>query len=55
MPCLDISKILLSICSLLSDPNPNDPLNQEASQIYLKDKNEYKEIAQKYTLKYANN
>ena len=26
-PALTISKVLLSICSLLTDPNPDDPLN----------------------------
>merc|ERR1711981_766426 len=26
-PALTISKVLLSICSLLSDPNPDDPLD----------------------------
>ncbi|TYG72179.1 hypothetical protein ES288_D05G459000v1 [Gossypium darwinii] len=25
-PALTISKVLLSICSLLTDPNPDDPL-----------------------------
>ena len=36
-PVLTIGKILLSICSLLSDPNPNDPLNTEVGRgIYLR-------------------
>ena len=28
-PALTISKLLLSICSLLTDPNPDDPLDKE--------------------------
>ena len=28
-PALTISKVLLSICSLLTDPNPDDPLVPE--------------------------
>ena len=34
-PILTISKILLSISSLLSEPNPNDPLEVEIANIYL--------------------
>ncbi|CAM9659160.1 unnamed protein product, partial [Rangifer tarandus platyrhynchus] len=33
-PALTISKVLLSICSLLCDPNPDDPLVPEIAQIY---------------------
>ncbi len=32
-PALTISKVLLSICSLLTDPNPNDPLVPEIAQV----------------------
>ena len=32
-PALTISKVLLSICSLLTDPNPDDPLVPEIAQI----------------------
>ena len=31
-PALTISKVLLSISSLLTDPNPNDPLVPEIAQ-----------------------
>ncbi|KAK6157813.1 hypothetical protein DH2020_012061 [Rehmannia glutinosa] len=31
-PALTISKVLLSICSLLTDPNPDDPLVPEIAQ-----------------------
>jgi len=33
-PALTISKVLLSICSLLCDPNPDDPLVPEIAHIY---------------------
>jgi len=53
-PALTISKALLSICSLMDDQNPNDPLNIEAAQIYLNNKEEFNEIAKNYTLRYTN-
>uniref|UniRef100_A0A453KK42 UBC core domain-containing protein n=1 Tax=Aegilops tauschii subsp. strangulata TaxID=200361 RepID=A0A453KK42_AEGTS len=33
-PALTISKVLLSISSLLTDPNPDDPLVPEIAQLY---------------------
>lgn len=33
-PALTISKVLLSICSLLTDPNPDDPLVPEIAQVF---------------------
>jgi ubiquitin-protein ligase len=33
--------VLLSICSLLTDPNPNDPLVPEIAQLYKTNKPEY--------------
>ena len=38
-PALTISKVLLSICSLMDDPNPIDPLVPEIADLFLKDKN----------------
>lgn len=52
-PALSITKILLSICSLLADPNPNDPLEHEIAKIYKTNKSEFDRIAREYTLKYA--
>ncbi len=34
-PALSISKVLLSISSMLTDPNPNSPLNAEAGEWYM--------------------
>ncbi|KAI5176374.1 ubiquitin-conjugating enzyme E2 D [Nematocida sp. LUAm1] len=50
---LTISKVLLSITSLLADPNPSDPLDTNISQLYLRDKQEYLKIAREWTQKYA--
>ena len=40
-PMYDISAILTSIQSLLTDPNPNSPANPEASRVYKDDLAEY--------------
>ncbi|MBN3314384.1 UB2D2 enzyme, partial [Atractosteus spatula] len=40
-PALTISKVLLSICSLLCDPNPDDPLVPEIARIYKTDREKY--------------
>ena len=52
-PALTISKLLLSICSLLTDPNPDDPLVLDIAEIYKKDRQLYIEKAKEYTLFYA--
>ncbi|KAJ8764913.1 hypothetical protein K2173_010378 [Erythroxylum novogranatense] len=38
-PALTTSKVLLSICSLLTDPNPDDPLVPEITHLYKTDRN----------------
>ena len=52
-PALSISKVLLSICSLLTDPNPNDPLEPDVARMYKDNKLEYEITARQYTEKYA--
>ncbi|XP_030835435.1 ubiquitin-conjugating enzyme E2-17 kDa [Strongylocentrotus purpuratus] len=52
-PALTISKVLLSICSLLCDPNPDDPLVPEIAQLYKRDRALYEAEAKKYTSKHA--
>jgi hypothetical protein len=46
-------QVLLSICSLLTDPNPDDPLVPEIAQIYKTDPGRYEELAKEWTRKYA--
>ena len=43
-PALTISKVLLSICSLLTDPNPDDPLVPEIAHIYKTNRAEYEKV-----------
>ncbi|KAK7290333.1 hypothetical protein RIF29_04664 [Crotalaria pallida] len=52
-PALTISKVLLSICSLLTDPNPDDPLVPEIAHMYKTDKVKYEATARSWTQKYA--
>ena len=52
-PALTISKVLLSICSLMDDPNPNDPLVSEIADLLRKNKPLHDENARSWTLKYA--
>jgi ubiquitin-conjugating enzyme E2 A len=40
-PSQNIGTILLSIMSLLTDPNPASPANREAAELYNKDRNAY--------------
>lgn len=52
-PALSISKVLLSICSLLNDPNPDDPLVTDIADEYKKNKEKFIENARNWTLHYA--
>ncbi|KAF7701740.1 Ubiquitin-conjugating enzyme E2-17 kDa [Cucumispora dikerogammari] len=50
---LSISKVILSISSLLSDPNPDDPLDSNAANLYNKDRKAYNAKAAEWTKIYA--
>tara|TARA_Y100000768_G_scaffold277769_1_gene213165 strand:+ start:13620 stop:14087 length:468 start_codon:yes stop_codon:yes gene_type:complete len=52
-PALTISKLLLSICSLMDDANPDDPLVPDIADLLKRDKATHDEEARLYTLKYA--
>ncbi len=52
-PALTISKTLLSICSLLTDPNPDDPLVSSIARLYKDDREAYNKEAISWTRKYA--
>ena len=52
-PALTISKVLLSICSLLDDPNPDDPLVPEIARQFKRDKTAYEITARDWTQCYA--
>ncbi len=52
-PVLTIGKVLLSICSLLSDPSPDDPLAPEIAEVFKNDRAKHDETAAAYTVRYA--
>ena len=52
-PALMIHKLILSICSLLVDPEPDDPLMPEAGRLYKTNREEYNRRAREWTIKYA--
>ncbi|GBL67265.1 Ubiquitin-conjugating enzyme E2 [Araneus ventricosus] len=52
-PALTVPKVLLSISSLMCDPNPNSPLRAEIARIYKTNRKMYNETAKEYTRKYA--
>ena len=52
-PALTISKLLLSICSLLTDPNPSDPLVPSIANQYINNNEKYIETAREWTQTYA--
>jgi len=53
-PALTISKVLLSISSLLSDPNPDDSLVPYIGKQFRKNKSVYINEAKTWTIAYAN-
>jgi ubiquitin-conjugating enzyme E2 D len=52
-PVLTVQKVLLSICSLLDDPNPDDPLVEDIAYLYTNDREKYNQAAREWTIKYA--
>ncbi|GJM99751.1 hypothetical protein PR202_ga16880 [Eleusine coracana subsp. coracana] len=54
-PALTISKVLLSISSLLTDPNPDDPLVPEIAHMYKNQRQRYEETARAWTQKAMGN
>ena len=52
-PALTTSKVLLSICSLLNDPNPDDPLVPEIATLLKSDRKKHDNTAREWCQKYA--
>ena len=52
-PALTSDKVLISISSLLGEPNAADPLNRDAAEKFISCKPEYNAIAKEWTQKYA--
>jgi len=51
--CLTIQKVVLSVVSLMTDANPNDPLCPDIGKLYLRDRKKYDAIATEWTFKHA--
>ena len=45
--------VILSILSMICDPNPDDPLVPEIARLYKTDRKKYEQTAKEWTLKYA--
>ena len=52
-PALTISKVLLSISSLLCDANPDDPLVPEIANLLKSDRAKHDNTAREWTTRYA--
>jgi len=52
-PALSVSKVLLSILSLLTDANPKDPLMPNIAKQYEEDRDTYDETAREWTRLHA--
>jgi ubiquitin-conjugating enzyme E2 D len=52
-PALTISKVLISICSLMSDPNPDDPLVPEIADLLKSNRKLHDKNALEWTQNYA--
>lgn len=50
---LTIYKTVLSICTLLNDPNPSDPLVEHIANLYNRDRKAYEKKVTEYTRLYA--
>ena len=52
-PVLTTRTLLISLCSLLTDPNPEHGLNKEALNIYRIDQHKFQQIARQWTQNHA--
>ena len=52
-PTHNMSTVLLSIISLLLDPNPDEPLEPEIARLYKDDLSKFTEVAKLWTQQYA--
>jgi len=52
-PALTVSKVLLSVCSLLTDCNPRDPLVGSIATQFLTNREEHDKTARQWTKKFA--
>ncbi|ODV83741.1 hypothetical protein CANARDRAFT_9305 [[Candida] arabinofermentans NRRL YB-2248] len=50
-PLQSIEKILLSICSMLAEPNPNSPADVDAAKLWREDRPKFERIVREQVLK----
>jgi ubiquitin-conjugating enzyme E2 D/E len=50
-PALQLHKVLLSLCSLLDNPNPKDPLRRDAAEMYMNNREKYNTTVREYIKK----
>lgn len=51
--CMTVQKVLLSIISMMADPNPNDPLVPTIATLFKENRECYNQIAKTWTMTYA--
>ncbi len=52
-PNFCVASVLLTIWSMLNDPNPNDPMDSTIADMLQNNKEEFEQIARKWTIQYA--
>jgi len=52
-PALTLQKLLLSLTSLLDDPNPDDPLVGHIARLYKTDREKFNQTAKQWTIDHA--
>lgn len=52
-PTLTCDKVFLSIASLLTEPNPNDPLVPDIAKLFRSDRKEHDRLARQHTIQYS--
>uniref|UniRef100_A0A914I4H1 UBC core domain-containing protein n=1 Tax=Globodera rostochiensis TaxID=31243 RepID=A0A914I4H1_GLORO len=52
-PALTVSKVLISICAFLCDPNATNPMNTEVGRVYRTNRHKFDATAREWTQKYA--
>lgn len=52
-PALTLHKVLVSLRSLLADPNPDDPLDAGVANQYLRNRDEFDRVAREHTQTHA--
>ncbi|ORY87825.1 ubiquitin-conjugating enzyme/RWD-like protein [Protomyces lactucae-debilis] len=52
-PVLTVKSALVSLQSMLNDPQANDPQDAEVASVYIKDRQRFNQVAREWTQKYA--